>query len=90
MAAPDFAIRLGLVGTAQVIQGVESVINILNQAVDKVKEWAEVIYELGMRGGEVSAVANAFERLVSPGFLSRLQQSTGGLVSNFNLMREAI
>jgi len=44
---------------------------------------------LAIRGGEVSAVATAFERVASPQLLVGLQRATGGLISNFDLMRQA-
>jgi vacuolar-type H+-ATPase subunit I/STV1 len=37
MARPDFSIRLGLVGHAQVIQGVESLLNVMKQIIEAIK-----------------------------------------------------
>ena len=48
---------------------------------------SSALYSLGMRGGDVSAVATAFERLASPQLLNNIQQSTGRLVSSFDAMR---
>jgi len=53
------------------------------------REGAEALYELGMRGGDVSAVATAFERVASPELLGNMSEVTGGLVRELDLMRLA-
>ncbi len=49
----------------------------------------QALHDLGMRGGEVSAIATAFERMTSPRMLAGLRQATGGLIRDTELMREA-
>ena len=51
---------------------------------------ASALGRLGMRGGDVSAVATAFEQLASPELLANIQRSTGRLVSSFDTMRLSV
>lgn len=73
----DFSISMGLVGHAQVIQGVESLINLLGQATDKIKEWA--------------AEAQAYDRAVNGHTISvrEADEATAGLIDTLVLHREA-
>ena len=48
------------------------------------------VHELGRRGGEISAIATAFETLASPDLLARLEESSGWLVSERRLMAESV
>jgi len=58
-------------------------------AANYVRIVGQAIYDLGMRGGDVSAVATAFERIASPRLLSQLREATGGLSRGLDLMRES-
>lgn len=53
-----------------------------------VRDAGEALYDLGMRGGDVSAVGTAFERIADQDTLRRLHEASGGLVDNVRLMRE--
>ena len=46
------------------------------------------VHALAMAGGEMSAIATAFEQLASPALLRRMQEATGGLIDQQRLMRE--
>jgi hypothetical protein len=50
----------------------------------------QAVHQLGMRGGDVSAVQQAFERIASPTTLTNLQNATGHLLTNVELQREYI
>ena len=63
---------------------------VMRQAIQVAERLGRAIHELGMRGGEVSAVATAFERLAAPDLLSRLQEQTGWLVDEQRLMQESV
>jgi hypothetical protein len=47
------------------------------------------LHKMGMRGGDVDAVATAFERIASPQFIRNLEQATGGLVRSTEMMARA-
>jgi hypothetical protein len=69
-----------------VLAGLGAIAAAATAAAVAAKELGEQLVKLGMRGGEVDAVADAFERLADPGMLSNLQRVTGGLISGFELM----
>lgn len=49
---------------------------------------AKKLQEIGMRGGEVSAIQQAFERIASPEVLRNLKDASGGLLTNIELQKE--
>jgi hypothetical protein len=55
-----------------------------------VQEVGNAIVALGMRGGEVSAVAGAFERIASPEVLRNMQEATGYLLTSQELAQEYV
>lgn len=74
----EVAAGLAAIGAASVALGA---------LVGGVKALASGLHELGMRGGDVSAVATAFERIANPRLLAQMHAVTGGLVRDMDLMR---
>lgn len=58
-------------------------------AIGAITQLGRSLYDLGMRGGSVSAVATAFERIASPELLGKVNEAAGGLSRNIDLMRES-
>jgi hypothetical protein len=77
MAGPDFSIRLGLVGHAQVIQGIESAMRMVGQLARKI--------------AELSKEAQAYRRVVESHTVSvrEADQATDSLIDTLELHRGA-
>ena len=77
MAGPDFSIRLGLVGHAQVIQGIESALRMVGQLARKI--------------AELSKEAQAYRRVVESHTVSvrEADRATDGLIDTLELHRGA-
>jgi hypothetical protein len=67
-------------------QGLEIAKKVINAVTTSAIALGQAFVELGNRGGDVSAVAAAFERLGDPSLIGNLNEITGGLVRNQQLM----
>jgi hypothetical protein len=77
MPGPDFSIRLGLVGTATVMTGIQSVLNMAGQLVGKIRELAEAADQYGdVVHGHVVSVEQA-------------REATNGLIDSITLHQQA-
>lgn len=74
-------------GAGAAVAGITAIAAAATAAAATAVRLGVALRDLGMRGGEVSAVAVAFERIASPSLLSRMREATGGLVDEMELMR---
>lgn len=80
-------VAAGFGAVALAAGGAIVIVRELTQAVG----WAtRAFVDLGQRGGEVSDVANAFERIASPSLIENLSAASAGLMTNVQLMTGAI
>lgn len=71
---------------AVAVAGVAAVAASATVAAAAVRTATQAVIALGQRGGEISPLAASFEQLASPELLGRIQDLTGNLVTNQDIM----